>query len=63
LGAEISSGEQNTIDGGAVAMVQAAEDWCTAYGQAGRRLSWREPIAYPRHLIDAAKLRPEELLT
>ena len=58
LGAEISSGEQNAIDGGAVAMVEAAEDWYTAYGQAGWRLSWREPFLTSRRLQAETAIGP-----
>ena len=44
LGAEISSSERRAIDHDAVAMVQAAENRCSGYEQAQRRLRWRQPF-------------------
>jgi hypothetical protein len=58
LVAEISSGEQNTIDGDAVVMVHATEDRWTAYGQAGRWLRWPELFPASRRLQAETAMGP-----
>jgi hypothetical protein len=58
LGAEISSSERMAIDAGAVAMVQAAEYRCSVYGEARRRLRWREPFLTGGRLQAETAVRP-----